>query len=73
MVNTFAIFTAGAAERPGAARHVVPATSLSLRAARDLGVAFLSGAPVRPSPVTALLPAGLRATFSLPTPAFYSP
>ena len=39
----------------------------------SLGVAFVNGAPARRSPVTAPLPAGLRATFSLPTPAFYSP
>ena len=73
MVNTLAIFTAGAAEGPGVARHAAPAASPSLRAARGLGVAFVNGAPVRPSPVTAPLPARLRAIFSLPTPAFYSP
>ena len=35
MVNTLAIFTAGAAEGPGVARHAAPAASPSLHAARE--------------------------------------
>jgi hypothetical protein len=73
MINALAIFTAGAAEQPGGARRATPATSPPLHEARSLGVAFVNGAPARRSPVTAPLPAGLRATLSLPTPAFYSP
>jgi hypothetical protein len=73
MVNTLAIFTAGAAERPGTAPHAVPATSPSLHEARSFSLAFVNNAPARRSPMTAPLPTGLRAPFSLPTPAFYSP
>src|SRR4051794_11516710 len=58
---------------PGVVRPAAPAASPPLRSARGLGVAFVNDAPVRPSPVTAPLPACLRAIFSLPTPAFYSP
>jgi hypothetical protein len=73
MVNTLAIFDAGAAERPGVACDAAPAASPSPHEVRSLGVTFVNGAPVRPSPVTAPLPTGLRAIFPLPTPAFYSP
>jgi hypothetical protein len=73
MVNTLAIFAARAAERPGGARHAALAALPSLHEVRSLGVAFVNAAPARRSPVTTLLPANLRATLSLPTPAFYSP
>src|SRR4051794_13608002 len=73
MISTLAIFTAGAAEKPGGARHAALVASPSLRAAPSLGIAFVNHAPARRSPVTALPPTGLQATFSLPTPAFYSP
>src|SRR4051794_31259076 len=73
MINALTIFTAGAAEQPAVARHATPAASPPLHEARSLGVAFVNGAPARRSPVTAPLPASLRATFSPPRPAFYSP
>jgi len=47
-------------------------TTFAARAA-GLGVACIKGAPARRSPVMAELHAGLRATFSLQAPAFYSP
>lgn len=73
MINTLVIFTAGAAESREARVVLPPAASPSLHEARSLGVAFVNSALARRSPVTAPLPPGLRATFSLPTPAFYSP
>ena len=73
MVNTLVIFAAGAAERPGVACHAAPAASPSPHKVRSLGVTFVNGALARQSPVTALLLVCLRAVFSLPTPAFYSP
>ena len=73
MVNTFAIFAAGADQGREVAPHAASVMSPSLHEARSLGVAFVNGAPTRRSPMTAPLPAGLRATFPLPTPAFYSP
>jgi hypothetical protein len=73
MISTLAIFTAGAAEKPGGVCHAASAASPSPHEAQSLGVAFVNGAPMRRTPVTAPLPAGLRAIFSLPTPAFHSP
>jgi hypothetical protein len=73
MVNTLAIFAAGADQGREVARYATSAVSPSLHEVRSLGVAFVNGAPTRRSPVTAPLLAGLRATFPLPTPAFYSP
>jgi hypothetical protein len=72
MINTLAIFAAGAAEEWGS-RVMLPAPPHSPRAVRGLGVAFVNGAPARRFPVTAPFPAALRPTFSLPAPAFYSP
>jgi hypothetical protein len=73
MVNTLAIFAAGAAERLGGARHAALAALPSLHEVQSLGVAFVKAAPARRSPVITPLPASLRETFSLPTAAFYSP
>ena len=73
MVNTLSIFAAGADQGREVAPHAASAVSPSLHEARSLGVAFVNGAPTRRSPATAPLLAGLRATFPLPTPAFYSP
>src|SRR4051812_4011396 len=73
MVDTLTIFAAAGAERPGVARHAASAASSSLHKARSLGVVLVNGAPARRSPVTAPLPACLRATLSPPMPAFYSP
>jgi hypothetical protein len=70
MISTLAIFTAGAAERPAVACYAVLATSPSPHEARSFSLAFVNNAPARRAPMTASLPAGLRAPFSLPTPAF---
>jgi hypothetical protein len=73
MINTLTVFAAGAAEGRGVARHAAPAAPSSPRAALSPGAAFVNGTPVRRFPVTAPLPARLRATFPLPTPVLYSP
>jgi hypothetical protein len=73
MINTLTIFAAGAAEGRGVARHAAPAAPSSPRAARCLGVALVNAVSARRFPATAPLPAGVRATFSLPAPTFYSP
>ena len=73
MINTLAIFAVSTAGGREVVRHAAPAALLSLGSAGGLGIAFVNGTPVRPSPVTAPLPVCLRAIFPLPTPAFYSP
>jgi hypothetical protein len=73
MVNKLAIVASG--RRRGREPHVMSprCATFAARAAQGLGVAFANGAPARRPPLTAPLSAGLRATLTLPTPAFYSP
>jgi hypothetical protein len=73
MIDALAIFASGASERWGVARYAGPALPHPPRAVLSPGTAFVNGTPVRRFPMTAPLPAPLRATFSLPTPVLYSP
>jgi hypothetical protein len=73
IINPLAILIAGAARKRRAARHPAAAAPPSLRAARYRGVTGVPWRLAEAIPVTAPLPAGLRATFSLQAPAFYSP
>jgi hypothetical protein len=70
IINPLAILIAGAARKRRATRHPAAAAPPSLRAARYRGVPWRLAEAI---PVTAPLPAGLPATFSLQAPAFYSP